>query len=59
MEHGFYKTGDRDAPPQICDRNGEVVLQCCKMCLKAEAELGKDCVGSTFAKRETDHAEKV
>lgn len=37
--HQFYKTGDADAPAQIKDRNGAVVLQCCRCCGLAEAEL--------------------
>lgn len=57
MEHRFYKTGDRDVPEQILDRNGEVVLQCCKICGRAEAELATKCVGSPFAKRETSISE--
>lgn len=42
-EHDFYKTGDRDAPEQIKDRNGAVVLQCCRRCGQAEIELEPDC----------------
>ncbi len=38
-EHVLYKTGDLDAPFQIKDRNGEVVLNMCRKCRKAEAEL--------------------
>ena len=36
----FYKTGDQDAPKSILDRNGEVVLSMCKVCGKAEGEIG-------------------
>ena len=39
MNHDFYKTGDADAPIQIQDRNGEVVLSCCRRCGRAEIEL--------------------
>ena len=38
-EHDFYKTGDSDVPKSIVDRNGEVVLQQCRSCGRAEAEL--------------------
>lgn len=37
--HQYYRTGDKDAPSQICDRNGEVVLSLCKHCGLAEVEL--------------------
>lgn len=37
--HELYVTGDKDAPPQILDRNGEVALDCCRKCGKAEYEL--------------------
>ena len=37
--HDLYVTGDDDSPDQIKDRNGEVVLQLCKVCRKAESEL--------------------
>lgn len=37
--HDLFKTGDSDAPEQVKDRNGEVVLAMCRKCGKAEAEL--------------------
>jgi len=37
--HVFYKTSDADAPEAIKDRNGDVVLQQCLICEKAEGEL--------------------
>lgn len=37
--HVLYKTGDADAPSAILDRNGEVVLSCCRHCGRAEIEL--------------------
>lgn len=37
--HELYKTGDPDVPRQIVDRNGEVVLGCCRICGLAEVEL--------------------
>lgn len=40
--HIFYKTGDRNAPPQICDANGEVVLTMCRACGQAENEIVPD-----------------
>lgn len=30
--HVLYETGDQDAPEQIKDRNGEVVLAMCRKC---------------------------
>lgn len=43
-DHTLYKTGDADAPPQIKDRNGEVVLDLCRVCGKGEAELDQPCI---------------
>lgn len=37
--HKFYTTTDTNKPAAICDRNGEVVLQQCKVCRLAENEL--------------------
>lgn len=42
--HVLYKNKDRDAPEQIKDRNGEVVLACCRLCGKAETELSGPCL---------------
>ena len=36
--HVLYKTGDADAPNSIV-RDGEVVLDLCRLCGKAECEL--------------------
>jgi NTP pyrophosphatase (non-canonical NTP hydrolase) len=43
--HELYKTGDADAPEQVKDRNGEVVLDQCRHCGRAESQLldGKPC----------------
>ena len=43
--HELYKTGDADAPEQVKDRNGEVVLDQCRYCGRAESELldGEPC----------------
>ncbi|ASW27669.1 pyrophosphatase [Klebsiella phage YMC16/01/N133_KPN_BP] len=43
--HELYSTGDADAPEQIKDRNGEVVLDQCRHCGRAESQLldGKPC----------------
>lgn len=43
--HSLYNTGDSDAPEQIKDRNGEVVLQSCRKCGQAEADLQPECPG--------------
>ena len=40
--HNLYKTGDSFIPDKIKDRNGEVVLQMCKICGKAENELNSN-----------------
>lgn len=50
--HSFYVTGNTDAPDQIRDDNGQVVLQQCRLCRKAEVELvpGVPCTG----KKESD-----
>ncbi|MEX2739963.1 Lar family restriction alleviation protein [Rhizobium mongolense] len=46
--HDLFKTGDRDAPVEIKDRNGEVVLDLCRRCGKAEIELEKaECAAIT------------
>lgn len=42
-QHDLYKTGDFDAPGQIKDRNGEVVLSMCRKCGRAEIELSEPC----------------
>jgi len=41
--HELYKDGDADIPDGITDRNGQVVLDCCKKCGKGEAELAEPC----------------
>lgn len=43
IEHSLYKTGDAGAPTAIQDRNGEVVLDQCRVCGRAEAELSDPC----------------
>jgi hypothetical protein len=45
MNHIYYRTADADKPAAICDRNGEVVLNQCKVCGQAEAELKPTCPG--------------
>ena len=37
--HSLYNDSDDYKPPQILDHNGQVVLQMCKRCNKAESEL--------------------
>lgn len=44
VKHDLYKNGDKGAPEQILDRNGDVVLDCCKRCGKAEIELSEPCI---------------
>lgn len=43
--HVFYKTGDADVPEQVTDRNGEVVLQLCRVCGQTEVEIEPSCPG--------------
>jgi len=38
-QHVLYKKGDFGIPDQILDRNGDVALDCCKICGAAEQEL--------------------
>jgi len=42
-EHNLYKTGDKDVPGVITDRNGEVALTLCKVCGGAESCLPTHC----------------
>lgn len=42
--HNLYRPGDIDAPDQIRDRNGYVVLNMCRHCGRAEIELSEPCV---------------
>lgn len=47
MRHVLYKTGDKDAPNAIKDRNGDVALDCCKVCGLSECQLDEqpECPG--------------
>lgn len=42
-DHNLYTDADKDAPEQIKDGNGEVVLGLCKVCGRAEIELEEPC----------------
>lgn len=44
MKHELYTTGEVGAPREIKDRNGHVVLECCRRCGKAESELDGPCI---------------
>ena len=46
-EHELYEDGDENIPPQILDRNGEVVLAMCKRCRKVEIELDGPCTSDS------------
>lgn len=48
-QHDLYETEDADAPDCVKDRNGEVVLELCKVCGKAEVELSEPCAPRTYA----------
>jgi hypothetical protein len=41
--HDLYRTGDKDAPDIIKDRNGHVVLELCRRCGRGEIELSAPC----------------
>ena len=43
MEHILYKDDDPDIPPELLDRNGQVVLHQCRICHRAESELDEPC----------------
>lgn len=43
MQHKLYETGDHGVPSAIIDRNGDVVLDLCKICGGAEAAMPTDC----------------
>jgi len=43
VQHDLYKTGDKDAPESIKDRNGEVALGLCRTCGRGECELAEPC----------------
>lgn len=49
MQHVLYRTADPDAPGAIKDRNGEVVLDCCRTCGLGESELDDtpECTGQS------------
>lgn len=51
MNHTLYTDADKNRPDVICDRNGQVVLDLCKTCGKAEAELLEqpECIGPRCA----------
>lgn len=44
-QHILFKTKDADAPLVIMDRNGEVCLDMCRLCRRAEIELEEPCDG--------------
>ncbi|MCR4301607.1 MAG: hypothetical protein NUV51_08345 [Sulfuricaulis sp.] len=50
-QHDLYKTGDDDAPLQIKDRNGDVVLGLCRRCGRGEIELDQPCGKQADAQR--------
>ncbi len=54
MKHVLYETGDKDAPDQIKDSNGEVALGLCKVCGGAEAALPTDCPGRKLTSEEME-----
>jgi len=45
-KHTLYVNGDKNIPHVLLDRNGDVVLNMCKACGKAESELRESCTNS-------------
>lgn len=45
--HVLFAQGDLDAPDSIKDRNGDIVLDLCRICGKAEIELDAPCTANT------------
>ena len=43
MNHILFVTGDPHLPSQIVDRNGEVIIDCCKVCGDFEEGLKQPC----------------
>lgn len=58
-QHDLYKTGDPDAPDVIKDRNGEVVLEMCKVCGRAEIELSEPCTYKVWVVMSNDFPDSV
>ena len=52
--HALYETGDADAPDDILDMNGEVVLALCRNCGGAECSLPTNCPGRKLTPEEED-----
>lgn len=44
MAHILYRQGDPDAPRVIKDRNGQIVLDLCRVCGLGEMRLDEPCV---------------
>lgn len=43
FRHDLYRQGDKDVPLSLVDANGEVCLDMCRTCGKAEGELSASC----------------
>ena len=52
--HQLYKHGDKDVPDAIKDRNGDIVLDLCKVCGKGEVELNRSCVSDERLSKAAD-----
>lgn len=54
LGHTLYKDADADAPDAIKDGNGDVVLDMCRTCRRAESQLAEPC--STLWRTDLDKA---
>ncbi len=54
--HQLYRDGDQFIPQAILDRNGQVVLDLCKLCGRAEVELDYPCCGNCKHRMSDDFA---
>jgi len=54
QKHILYEGFDEDAPGQIKDSNGEVVLALCKVCGGAECGLPTNCPGRELTYEEME-----
>lgn len=50
ITHTLYTDDDSDKPEAICDSNGQVCLDLCKVCGAGEVELGENSCAEFQAK---------
>jgi len=54
--HTLYRGYDADAPDQIKDRNGHVVLGCCRRCGACESQLDEESCLERLLKKAAEQA---